>query len=89
MHSGAGRITPLRMRTMSLWEYGDSDWKVSLQSLFADGIKTQLTGEVEPREELKAVSTAYCQRSLGSSCASFVALVMLHIAGMMVFMLSL
>lgn len=46
MHSGAGRIAPLRMRTMSLWESGDSDGKVSLQLIFAGGIKTQLTGEV-------------------------------------------
>lgn len=46
MHSGAGRIAPLRMRTMSLWESGDSDGKVSLQALFAGELETQLTGEV-------------------------------------------
>ena len=35
-HSGAGRITPVRMRTMSLFESGDSKGSVSLNSLFAD-----------------------------------------------------
>ncbi|MGM9580443.1 MAG: ATP-binding protein [Anaerovibrio sp.] len=49
MHSGAGRIAPLRMRTMSLWESGDSDGKVSLQSLFMGESRTQLTGEVPLR----------------------------------------
>ena len=46
MHSGAGRIAPIRMRTMSLWESGDSDGKVSLQALFAGNLETQMTGEV-------------------------------------------
>ena len=46
MHSGAGRIAPLRMRTMSLWESGDSDGKISLRSLFARDFTPQLTGEV-------------------------------------------
>lgn len=49
MHSGAERIVPLRMRTMSLWESGDSDGKVSLQSLFAGELESQLTGDVELR----------------------------------------
>ena len=49
MHSGAGRIAPLRMRTMSLWESGDSDGKVSLQSLFSGQLETQLTGDVSLR----------------------------------------
>lgn len=49
MHSGAGRIVPLRMRTMSLWESGDSDGKVSLQSLFTGELESQLTGDVELR----------------------------------------
>jgi predicted AAA+ superfamily ATPase len=33
-HSGAGRIGTLRMRTMSLFESGDSDGSVSLKGLF-------------------------------------------------------
>lgn len=34
MHSGVGRIAPLRMRPMSLWESEESNGKVSLKSLF-------------------------------------------------------
>ena len=33
-HSGAGRIVTVQMRTMSLWESGDSTGEVSLDSLF-------------------------------------------------------
>ena len=47
MHSGAGRIAPIRMRTMSLWESGDSDGKVSLQDLFEGHMESQLTGEIK------------------------------------------
>lgn len=34
-HSGAGRIVPLKMRTMSLYESADSSGSVSLSALFA------------------------------------------------------
>ena len=34
MHTGTGRIGRMRMRTMSLWESGDSSGKISLESLF-------------------------------------------------------
>ena len=34
MHTGVGRIAPMRMRTMSLWESGESNGKVSLNTLF-------------------------------------------------------
>lgn len=34
MHTGTGRISRLRMRTMSLWESGDSNGSVSLKGLF-------------------------------------------------------
>lgn len=33
-HSGAGRITRLKMRPMTLWESGDSNGQVSLEELF-------------------------------------------------------
>ena len=36
-HSGAGRITPVRMRTMSLWESKESGGEISLKSLFDGG----------------------------------------------------
>lgn len=36
-HSGAGRITPVRMRPMSLWESKDSKGTISLSGLFNAG----------------------------------------------------
>ncbi len=39
-HSGAGRIIDFRMRTMSLYESGDSSGKVSLRGLFDENLKT-------------------------------------------------
>ena len=36
-HSGAGRIAPVRMRPMSLWESKESKGTVSLEHLFDDG----------------------------------------------------
>lgn len=36
-HSGAGRITPVRMRPMTLWESGESRGTVSLEDLFGGG----------------------------------------------------
>lgn len=46
LHSGAGRIARLRMRTMSLFELGKSSGKVSLADIAAGKIETQLTGDV-------------------------------------------
>ncbi len=36
LHSGTGRISRIRMLPMSLWEYGESNGKISLQQLFDD-----------------------------------------------------
>ena len=47
LHSGAGRIGKLRMRTMSLYESGDSSGKVSLEALCRGKIATALPGEVD------------------------------------------
>ncbi len=47
LHSGAGRIGKLRMRTMSLYESGDSSGKVSLEDLCRGEITPVLTGEVD------------------------------------------
>lgn len=49
MHSGAGRIVKLKMRTMSLYESGDSSGVVSLRDLLSGNIKQKLTGEVDLR----------------------------------------
>lgn len=40
-HSGAGRISKLRMHTMSLYESGDSTGDVSLTDLFENNIKSK------------------------------------------------
>ena len=50
LHSGAGRIGRLRMRTMSLFESGDSSGSVSLEDLCTGSFKAALTGEVDLRE---------------------------------------
>lgn len=47
MHSGAGRIVRLRMRTMSLYESGDSSGKVSLEELCNGILTMQLLEELE------------------------------------------
>lgn len=50
LHSGAGRIGKLRMRTMSLYETGDSSGIVSLQELCNGKLTPALTGEVDLRD---------------------------------------
>ncbi len=55
MHSGAGRIVPIRMRTMSLWESGDSVGQVSLQALFSGEFSAGLTGESDLRRLAKYI----------------------------------
>ena len=46
VHSGVGRIGKLRMRTMSLYESGDSSGKVSLEDLCEGKVSMMLTGDV-------------------------------------------
>ena len=41
IHTGTGRIGRLRMRTMSLWESGESSGEVSLGELFASPLKIE------------------------------------------------
>lgn len=50
VHSGAGRIGKLRMRTMSLYESGDSSGKISLEDLCNGKFSNMLTGEVKLRD---------------------------------------
>lgn len=50
LHSGAGRIGKLRMRTMSLYETGDSSGVVSLRELCNGKLTPALTGEVDLRD---------------------------------------
>jgi hypothetical protein len=44
MHTGTGRIARVKMRTMSLWESGESSGKISLKSLF-DGVEQTATND--------------------------------------------
>lgn len=53
-HSGAGRISEVAMRPMSLFESGDSDGKVSLRSLFEVGWKKE--NAVMPYEDAFSLS---------------------------------
>ncbi len=46
VHSGAGRIGKLRLRTMSLYESGDSSGKISLEQICDGNFVQKLTGEV-------------------------------------------
>lgn len=50
LHSGAGRIGRLRMRTMSLYESGESGGVVSLEELCNGKITPVMTGEVSLRD---------------------------------------
>lgn len=45
LHSGAGRITRLRMNTMSLFESGDSTGTISLQDLCSGNLHDQMVEE--------------------------------------------
>lgn len=46
LHSGIGRIGSLEMRTMSLYESGDSDGSVSLRGLFEGDFDAHVTDEI-------------------------------------------
>lgn len=50
LHSGAGRISKLRMRTMSLYESGDSSGQVSLEALCRGELSPCLTGDVDIKQ---------------------------------------
>lgn len=45
-HSGTGRFARIKMRTMSLWESGDSDGKVSLADIFSGSATPQVCKEL-------------------------------------------
>lgn len=50
LHSGAGRIGRVRMRTMSLFETGDSSGIISLKGLFEEKLPPTVTGDVKLEE---------------------------------------
>ncbi|MBO5178062.1 MAG: ATP-binding protein [Lachnospiraceae bacterium] len=47
LHSGAGRIGRIRMKTMSLYETGDSSGSISLMGLFEEKLQPVVTGDVK------------------------------------------
>lgn len=55
LHSGAGRIAKLRMRTMSLYESGDSSGKVSLEKLCHGELCAEMTGEVSLKKLIELI----------------------------------
>ncbi len=67
MHSGAGRIGKLRMRTMSLYESGDSSGRISLEALCKGDMKPVFTGEVDIRDLLYYVVRGGWPGNLGVS----------------------
>ena len=50
LHSGAGRYGKIHLRTMSLYESGDSSGKISLEDLCNNKFKEKATGEVNLRD---------------------------------------
>ena len=58
-HSGAGRITPVRMRPMSLWESKDSKGTLSLAELFKGG--KPIPWDLNPDFSLSDVAHLICR----------------------------
>ena len=58
-HSGAGRITPVFMRPMSLWESKESEGKVSLASLFEK--KLDFNWEFNPPKAMDHIAFLLCR----------------------------
>lgn len=67
LHSGAGRIARLRMRTMSLFESGDSSGRISLRDLCRGEIEPAITGEVELKHLAELIIRGGWPGSIGSS----------------------
>lgn len=67
LHSGAGRIARLRMRTMSLFESGDSSGRISLKDLCRGEIEPTITGEVELKHLAELIIRGGWPGSIGSS----------------------
>jgi len=65
-HTGTGRIAPLLMRPMSLWESGESSGSVSLGALFAG--ESFRTGACEDRS-LREMAHILCRGGWPKACA--------------------
>ncbi len=71
MHSGAGRISTIRMRPMSLFESGDSSGEVSLMSIFDNDFKAKATREASLESLIKLVIRGGWPGSLGLAYQSY------------------
>jgi len=74
LHSGTGRIAKIRMATMSLYETGDSDGTISLQSLFDDNLEVTQTKSVDLDELIYFTIRGGWPENLGlseKSCLNF------------------
>lgn len=65
LHSGAGRIARIRMRTMSLYESGDSSGEVSLEDLCNGKLTPKMTGEVDLKNIIEFIIRGGWPASLG------------------------
>lgn len=71
LHSGAGRISTIRMRPMSLFESGDSSGEISLMSIFDNNLEAKATGEVSLESLIKLVIRGGWPGSLGLPYRSY------------------
>lgn len=65
LHSGAGRIAKLRMRTMSLYESRDSSGQISLEALCNGTLTPAMTGEVDLKNLINLIIRGGWPGSLG------------------------
>lgn len=65
LHSGAGRIARIRIRTMSLYESGDSSGDVSLEDLCNGKLTPKMTGEVDLKKIIEFIIRGGWPASLG------------------------
>lgn len=65
LHSGAGRIAKLRMRTMSLYESGYSSGQISLEALCNGTLTPAMTGEVDLKNLINLIIRGGWPGSLG------------------------
>jgi predicted AAA+ superfamily ATPase len=66
-HSGAGRFGKIHLRTMSLYESGDSTGDISLEELCNNKFKGKLTGEVDLRNLARLIIRGGWPANLGYS----------------------
>ena len=65
LHSGAGRIARMRMRTMSLYEYGNSTGDVSLGKLFSNADKVSGHSKMSIKDAARSIVRGGWPSSVG------------------------